>query len=95
MILLLDTDALLVLRHLGLLRSILDIPSLRGSLTEFVARHELSDLAAEIKTLEATELLEVHSVVAKTTEYKQFKALTRAGVDKGEAEALARGIGSP
>lgn len=87
--LLLDADAFLCLRKL----SVLDL--LRGSeevdliATEFIARHELSPLQADVKALEKEGRLRVEAVTVRTPAHQTFRQLRKEGVDKGEAEAIA------
>jgi predicted nucleic acid-binding protein len=55
-------------------------------MTEYVARHELSQLAREVAALEAAGALRIEPLEAKNAD---FRRLRQSGADKGEAEAIA------
>lgn len=86
---LVDADAFLCLRHLSMLEALATIPFRDLHLTEYIARHELSTIDREVKALEASGILTVHRVVARTPAHKLFKKLKKSGAHKGEAEAMA------
>lgn len=87
---LLDADAFRFLRGLGLLDEVLT--ALRREcdvvMTGYVARHELSALAADLARLEAAGLLRVESVLARSAAGRRYRDFQREA-DKGEAEAIA------
>ena len=85
MVVVIDTDAVLCLRHLGLLPAFLGAPAFERRMGQFAARHELSDIQAEVERWEARGELEVVALSARDKTLRQLKQV----VDKGEAEALA------
>ncbi len=94
--LLLDTDAFLCLRKLGVLALVC---SARGRndpllLTGYVARTELSSIATERSAMEASGCLRVHDVVARTPAAERWKRFRRERIHKGEAEAIAFALDS-
>ena len=84
-----DADAFLVLRHLGLLHALLAAPHVHAVMLERAARYELSDIQREVCELEAALLIRVEAVKARTPEFERFRNLVKRRVDKGEAEAIA------
>jgi predicted nucleic acid-binding protein len=86
-----DADAFLAIRTLSLLDVIAASPAMRGVLvmTEVVARHDLSPLGSLIRQAEAAGWLVVRAVRRRTPEDAVYRRLKRAGVHKGEAEAIA------
>ena len=54
-------------------------------LTQYVAKHELSDLQGEIAAFTSAGLIEIKTLPASDPAYRKL----RAEVDKGEAEAIA------
>jgi predicted nucleic acid-binding protein len=84
-----DADAFLVLRRLGLLRVLLEAPHVEGLMLQRAARYELSDIQSEVQELEGAGLLRVEALKAGTAQFQRYKSLTGRGVDKGEAEAIA------
>ena len=55
-------------------------------LTEFVARRELNSIQSEIDGLENKRALEIKAIARRD---QMFRELTKRGVHKGEAEAIA------
>ena len=90
-----DADAFICAYSLGLLRQIASAPAekLGFVMTEYVARRELCDLAAEIGRLKAAGWLFVErmSSARSSPEGKRYHELQQGKlrVHKGEAEALA------
>jgi predicted nucleic acid-binding protein len=80
-----DADAFLCIRKLSFLRS---LAAGKGSwlMTGYIARHELSTVAAEVAAFCKTERLRIHDVSAKDASLRDLK---HKGHDKGEAEAIA------
>ncbi len=89
--LLIDTDALLSVRSLSVLREMHAAPAPSGVLVmgQYAARHELCDIASEINALEVSGHLSVQAVERRTPADRLYRQLKDAGVDKGEAEAIA------
>lgn len=87
----LDADAFRCLRELELLRPLLHATASIASttLTEYVARHELNLVDAEVRGLEAAGLLRVAPIVVGTPAAARFRAFQKRGIDKGESEILA------
>lgn len=88
---LIDSDAFLAMRALGLLSELClrlspDQPFLMVGHAAYI---ELNPLQKEISSLKSRGLLVVHEVVVKSAAGQRLKELKRAGVDKGEAEAIA------
>jgi len=88
---LIEADAFLGLRKLSLLK-LIEEAEIVVTLTEFVARHELSTVSNVIDDLERKDLLSVHAVRSGTPERRRFNDLKRRA-DKGEAEAIAWALG--
>lgn len=86
--LLLDADATLNLRNLGMLEPLLGSP-LEVVWTSFVYEHELNSIRDELDPAVADGSARVEAVLARTPAHRAAKALRREGVDKGEAEAIA------
>jgi predicted nucleic acid-binding protein len=80
-----DADAFLCIRKLSFLRS---LAARKGSwlMTGYIARHELSTVAAEVDAFCQTERLRIHEIPAKDARYRELR---QQGHDKGEAEAIA------
>jgi hypothetical protein len=55
-------------------------------MTEYVARHELNSIAAEIERLESQGAVEIKAIPRRDA---TFRGLIKQGVHKGEAEAIA------
>ena len=96
--LLLDADAFRCLRDLGLLRMLLrGLAATHGAhITEYIARHELTQLQADVTSLESASLLSVHPLVKGSSaqvRYRQFQKDRLA--DKGECEAVAWALDAP
>lgn len=88
---LLDADAFLCMRGLGILGDVVQATALVVHLTEYVARHELSPVASLVLDLEGSGRVIIGSVVARTPAFEMWRRLRREGADKGEAEAIAWG----
>lgn len=88
---LIDCDAFICLRGLGLVEHV--VRALAGvrevALTEYVARHELSDLDRLVRLLEGQGKLVVHAVTKGQPPFATWKELRGEGHDKGEAESIA------
>ncbi|MCK6588422.1 MAG: hypothetical protein L6Q76_12650 [Polyangiaceae bacterium] len=83
---LLDADAFHCLRSLDAFRRFSDSDvRIRLVLTEYVARHELSVLVADVERLVSLGFLEVKPVSSRDEDYRRLQK----EVDKGEAEAIA------
>lgn len=87
--LLLDSDAFLCLRQISLLSKILAASEVELLMAEYAARYELNSLHDEIVALNASGRLDIVAVKRRTTADSEYRRLRRAGVDKGEAEAIA------
>lgn len=83
---LIDADAFNCFRSLGVLDVVRNRPGFRLLFTGVVARYELKDLQAAIEALVGSELAAIYDLPAGDS---QFRRLRRAGVDRGEAEAIA------
>jgi hypothetical protein len=87
---LIDADAFIHARSLSLLELIrgLSSPSPRLVMTDRIASYDLGPLAAETAALETAGVLQIvrHLVRTKTGMYM---TLVMAGIDKGEASAIA------
>jgi predicted nucleic acid-binding protein len=64
-------------------------------MTDYVARHELSDVEAEVTALIAEKRLRIETVSSRKTdpEGKRFREYRAEGLDKGEATSLAWAMG--
>lgn len=90
---LLDADAFINFRTLSIgSRSMIDLILHRAKehrrsvyLTQYVAKHDLSDLSDEIVSFTVDALLEIQTLPASDRTYRKL----RKEVDKGEAEAIA------
>jgi predicted nucleic acid-binding protein len=80
-----DADAFLCIRKLSFLRSVGEGQQ-PWLMTGYVARHELSTVAAAIDALCLSGRLLIHELPARDP---RFRALKQKGHDKGEAEAIA------
>ena len=87
--LLLDADAFLCARRLSFLDLLTETLAEPLILTEYIARHELSTIAATVAGLQSVGKLRVEAVRAGTPAYNLLRALRRRGVHKGESEAIA------
>lgn len=89
--LLLDADAFLCLRKLGLLSLVCSAASRTEFLlvSGYVARTELSSVATQVSAMEASGCLEVQDVLVRTPAASRWKDFRRKGIHKGEAEAIA------
>ena len=87
--LLIDADAWICLRMLGWVGRMVDCPQIALIMSERIFLRELNDLRGELDTLQSAGVLRVARVIRKTKAASQFKAFTRAGADKGEAESIA------
>ncbi len=88
---LIDSDAFLAMRTLGLLSELcLRMPTDQPLLMVGHAAYiELNPLQEEIAALKNRGSLRVHEVIMKSPAGQRLKDLKKAGVDKGEAEAIA------
>lgn len=86
--LLLDADATINLRSLGLLTWLVE-SDVDLTWTSFVFEHELSGLLGELEPLRDRGRVNVYGLQARTRAFGAFKELKRQGLDKGEAEAIA------
>ncbi len=86
--LLLDADATINLRSLGVLEVLLK-SDITLTWTSYVFENELSSLQAELGPLRMSRRLHVAEVRTRTTAHALYKQLKQDGVDKGEAEAIA------
>jgi predicted nucleic acid-binding protein len=90
---LLDADAFINLRKLQIgSNSLMEVLLQRAKQqqravypTEYVAKHDLSDLQAEITSLQSRGFLKVERLPSSDSDYARL----RKQVDKGEAEAIA------
>lgn len=93
---LIDADAFLHLRKLGLLDLYFAGPGvLPVILAGRVAEYELSSIAQFVTGLRAAGRVEVEHVRAASEAMQRFKALRQQGADRGEAEAIAWAMGLP
>ena len=93
-IFLLDADAFICMRTLSLLDTVSRCdPAMDLRMTGFIARHELSNLSALIAELLARHRLKIEDVESKTEAGRRYRELNKAGVHKGEAEAIAWALG--
>ena len=90
-------DAFLCLRSLGLLSAACDEPRDDATfvMTEYVARHELSQVSREIEALAARRSLRVEPVMVRSPAGRRWRKLRQEGVHKGEAEAIAWALEQP
>ncbi|HEY7373756.1 MAG TPA: hypothetical protein VIF57_16465 [Polyangia bacterium] len=60
-------------------------------MTQYVARHELHDVQADVAALEAEKRLRIEPVSVRKTDPqgRRFREYRNEGLDKGEAESLA------
>ena len=87
--LLLDADATINLRSLGIL-NVLIASDLELSFSSHVFENELSSLSRELQPLRDERRAKVRSVLTRTPEHRVYRELLRERcVDKGEAEAIA------
>ena len=96
--LLLDADAFRCLRDLGLLRPLLEgfAPPPGVHLTEYIARHELTQRQADVASRESAALLSGHPLgegASAQVRYRQFQKDRLA--DKGECEGIAWALDAP
>jgi predicted nucleic acid-binding protein len=80
-----DADAFLCIRKLSFLRT-LEAGKGKWLMTGYIAKHELSDVVAEIGALCAAERLQIHQLPARDVGFRRLK---EQGHDRGEAEAIA------
>ncbi|HVZ86649.1 MAG TPA: hypothetical protein VHG72_06760 [Polyangia bacterium] len=68
-----------------------DTATVKFVMTEYVARHELHDVASDIATLEEEKRLKVEPVSTRKSDPQgqRFREYRSEGMDKGEAESLA------
>jgi hypothetical protein len=95
--LLIDADAFLCVRKLNLLPAMCAARPGGKPVTigEYVARRELSGLASELKELERVGSVVVVAIERRGPSGARFKNLKNAGMDAGEAEALAWALDLP
>jgi predicted nucleic acid-binding protein len=95
----LDADAFLCLRALGLLEPVLRSPSAPKPtvvLLGYVANNELHDVTDLVRALEDTGALSIERVLARSPESRAVRHLRqRHRIHKGEAEAIAWLISRP
>ena len=96
-IILIDADAFLCARQLGLIDLLRSCPASwpKPSLycTSIVARNELNDLQSLVTELESLGLLRVERVLARTPAARMKRDIqSTLRVHKGEAEAIAWGV---
>lgn len=92
-----DADALNCLRSFGLLEGLEQFVLANATKPEplrcvgYVARHELNPIQDYIARLQATGVLGVLEIPARSAASEQWRQLRRKypGIDKGEAEAIA------
>lgn len=95
--LLLDTDAFLCLRNLGVLAAMCDVTPCRGAivLTEFVAYQELSSLRPEIDAWVRAGSMTVHPVLVRARKALLDGRGRNERMHKGEAEAITFALSQP
>ena len=86
-----DADAFLLARRVGLIERLIAGPirEVLFVMTGRIARNELNAVQREVTKLEQSGRLVVETILARSEESKRAKTLTRQGVDRGEAEAIA------
>lgn len=94
---LIDCDAFVCLRGLGLVGPVVEaLARVRPvAITEYVARHELSDLQAVVSGFEHEGKLCVHPVTKGAPAFATWRELRSDGHDKGEAELIAWALHAP
>jgi predicted nucleic acid-binding protein len=86
---LLDSDAFFCLRGLCILDILCQTNKFAVSLTSFIARTELNDIADTVNQMATSGRISIEKVLVRTPTYLEYKQLLRSGVHKGEAEAIA------
>ena len=97
---LLDSDAFRCLHGLRLLEAVCAALA-PITLTEYVARHELSLLQRDVARLEAGSVIRIEPLLKGSEAAQRYRAFLRSpekgerAPDKGEAEAIAWALGEP
>ncbi len=91
---LLDADAFLCIKKLGLLQLLQEHanPSLRLVITGYIALHELSTVRSHVEQLQQQELLQIEQVPARSVIHLKRRCRGNRRLprlDKGELEAIA------